>query len=374
MDFFASFAPYYYLVYWLIVMLFTVRYFRFLNRFSGYTAISQQYDYRPLVIFSIFFILFFGFRPLIFGNGLFGDTMNYYRTYTLIQDYGAFSMNGDTEASKDPLFYMLMFSCAQIMDAHLFFTICIFLYVALMFAGCRKLYSQHGALLMLFCYGAFEFYPFAVNGVRNGVACSIVIFALACLCKKEKLIAIVLSLAAIGFHKSAILPIITMFFTYYVSKPKYMYITWGIAVLISLTLGGYIDSLLSMMSYDQRLADNLQNNDAGDIVLEHRFRWDFLLYSSMPILLGWYTIFKRQLYDKTYLILLGTYIYANAFWVLAIRAIFSNRIAYLSWFIYPIVLAYPLLNFPVFKKQHSKKTAWILLAHFGFTTLLWLLE
>lgn len=373
MDFLAPFAPYYYFVYWLIVMLFTVRYFSFLNKCNGYAVINRKYDYKSLVIFSVFFILFFGLRPLVYGNGLFGDTMNYHRTYTLIQDFGVFNMQGDTEASKDPLFYFLMFSCAQIMDPHLFFTICMFLYVGLMFAGCRKIDPMHGALLMLFCYGSFEFYPFAVNGVRNGIACSFAIMVLACLCKKEKLLAIALSFAAIGFHKSAILPIMAMFFTYYVSKPKYMYIAWGIAVLISLTLGGYIDSLLSTMGYDQRLVNNLQNNDADGLVLEHRFRWDFLLYSSMPLLLGWYTIFKRKYCNKTYLLLLGTYIYANSFWVLAIRAIFSNRIAYLSWFLYPIVLAYPLLSFPVFKKQHSKKTAWILLAHLGLTTLLWLI-
>lgn len=374
MDFLAPLAPYYNFVYLFIVMLMTVNSYILLNRYHGYAVINRDYNYRPLVIFSIFFIFFFGLRPLIYGYGFFGDTMNYCRTYTIIQDFGGFNMQGDTEVKKDPLFYLLMYSCAQIMDPHLFFTICLFLYVVLMFVGCRKIDPQHGALLMLFCYGAFEFYPFAVNGIRNGIACSCAIMALACLCKKEKLLALALSFAAIGFHKSTILPIITMFFTYYVSKPKYMYIAWAIAILVSLTLGGYIDSLLSMMSYDQRLADNLQNNDADGLVLEHRFRWDFLLYSSMPIILGWYTIFKRQLYDKTYLILLGTYIYANSFWVLAIRAIFSNRIAYLSWFIYPIVLAYPLLNFPVFKKQHSKKTAFILLAQFGFTIILWLLE
>lgn len=180
MDFFASFAPYYYLVYWLIIMLFTVRYFRFLNRFSGYAVISRGYDYRPLVIFCIFFILFFGLRPLVYGNGIFGDTMNYYRTYTVLQDYGIFNISSDNEVNKDPLFYFLMFLCAQIMDAHLFFTICMFLYVGLMFAGCRKIDPMHGALLILFCFGAFEFYPFAVNGVRNGIACSFVIMALAC--------------------------------------------------------------------------------------------------------------------------------------------------------------------------------------------------
>ena len=370
MDFLASFIPYYFLFFLLMVMSLTIAYFNLLNKNDGYAILYRKYDYKPLIIFTVFFVLFFGLRPLTFGHGIFGDTMNYYRTYTLIQDFGVFNMFGDTEASNDPLFYMLMYSCAQIMDAHLFFVICLFLYVALMFAGCRKIDPPHGVLLMLFCYGAFEFYPYAVNGIRNGIACSFVIMALACLCKKEIKLAIALSFVAIGFHKSAILPIMTMCFSYYVNKPKYMYIAWGVAILISLAIGGYIDSLLSMMSYDQRLADNLQNNNADGVVMAHRFRWDFLLYSSMPLLLGWYTIFKRNYYNKTYLILLGTYIYANCFWILAIRAIFSNRIAYLSWFLYPIVLAYPLLNFPVFKNKHSKKAALILLAHFALTTIL----
>lgn len=370
MDFFASFAPYYYFVYLLIIMMFTVNHFSLLNRCHGYAVINQEYGYKSLVLLSVFFILFYGLRPLVSG---FGDTLNYYRTYVFIQDFGAFNMDGDTEASRDFLFYILMFSCAQIMDAHFFFTICIFLYVVLMFVGCRKIDHRHGALFMLFCYGAYEFYPFAVNGIRNGIACSFAILALACLCKKETLLAIAFSLTAIGFHKSAILPIITMFFTYYVSKPKYMYMAWLGAIVVSLAIGGYIDNLLSAITYDERLAQNLQDDDANGVIMEHRFRWDFLLYSSMPILLGWYTIFKRQFYNKTYLILLGTYIYANSFWVLAIRGMFSNRIAYLSWFIYPIVLAYPLFNFPVFKKKHTKKTAWILLSHFGFTMILWLL-
>ena len=374
MNFLAFFTPYYYFVYWLIVMLCTVRYFNFLNRCSGYAVINRRYNYRSLVILSIFFILFLGLRPLVYGNGVFGDTMNYHKTYTVLQDYGILNISIDNEVGKDPLFYFLMYSCAQIMDSPLFFTICMLLYVGLMFVGCRKIDPRHGALLMLFCYGAFEFYPFAVNGIRNGIACSFVIVALACLCKNEKLLAIVLSFVAIGFHKSTILPVAIMFFTYYINRPKCMYVVWALSIIVSLSIGGYIDSLLSMISYDQRLADNIQNNDAGGVVLEHRFRWDFLFYSSMPIILGWYIIFKRKIYNKTYLILLGTYIYANSFWVLAIRAIFSNRIAYLSWFLYPIVLSYPLLNFPVFKKQHSKKTAWILLAHFGFTTILWLLE
>ena len=199
--------------------------------------------------------------------------------------------------------------------------------------------GMHGATLMLFYIGAFSFYGYAVNGIRNGVACSFVILALAGVCKGERTWPIILSFIAIGCHKSTALPLAAMFFTYFVKNPKLMYATWFGAIALSLVFG----------------------------------RWDFLLYSAMPILLGWYAVFKRKVYNHTYLILLGTYIYANAFWVMVIRGLFSNRFAYLSWFIYPIVLAYPLLNLPVFKKNHSKKTAWILLAHFGFTTIMWML-
>lgn len=243
-----------------------------------------------------------------------------------------------------------------------------------MFLGCRKIDYRHGAILMLFCCGSFEFYPFAVSGIRNGIACSFVIMALAYLCKNKKKMALIFSIIAIGFHNSSLLPIVAMLFTYYVSKPKYMYIVWIGALLLSLTVGGYVENLLSSISYDERLTANIQGNEADGVIMEHRIRWDFLLYSSMPLLLGWYTIFKRNLYNKTYLILLGTYIYANSFWLLAIRAIFSNRIAYLSWFIFPIVLAYPLMNFPVFKHKHSGKTAWILLGNFGFTTIMWIIR
>ena len=156
-----------------------------------------------------------------------------------------------------------------------------------------------------------------------------------------------------------------------------MFFVWLGAIVFSLLFGETITHFISLISFDERLAEIAQKgedvaNEWG-VEMENRFRWDFLLYSSMPILLGAYTLFVRKVYNNTYLILLGTYIYANAFWVLVIRDLFSNRFASLSWYLYPIVLAYPLLNLPVFKKNHSQKTAWILMAHFGFTLIMWLL-
>ncbi len=230
---------------------------------------------------------------------------------------------------------------------------------------------------MLFCIGAMSFYGYAVNGIRNGVACSFVILALANVCKGARIWPIVLSFIAISCHKSTALPLACMFFTYFVRNPKLMYMVWLAAIVVSLAFGEALTSLLSLLNIDARLAEMGKTGDEvyedWGIELENRFRWDFMLYSAMPILLGAYTLFVRKIYNNTYLILLGTYIYANSFWVIVIRGLFSNRFAYLSWFIYPIVLAYPLLNLPVFKNNHSQKAAWILLAHLGFTIVLWIL-
>ncbi|SEA75178.1 EpsG family protein [Xylanibacter ruminicola] len=371
MEFLAPFSKYYYFVYWFVVMLMTVSRFNTINKYQRYAVIERAFNYQPLLLFSLFFIVFYGLRPVY--SGYFGDTGVYANTYWLLKNYGVFNMQGAVDIKSDWLFYTIQKFCAEIMDVHLWLMLMTCCYLIPMLWGCWQIDKKHGALLMLFCVGAFEFYSFGTNGVRNGIACSIMILAVASLCKKKIVLAAIFCLLSIGFHKSALLSAAALFFSFYVRKPKYMFIAWLGAIGVSLAIGGQIDAMLSSMSYDERLAGNLQSNEADGMILEHRFRWDFLLYSSMPILLAWYTIFKRKLYNNTYLLLLGTYMYANSFWVLAIRAIFSNRIAYLSWFIYPIVLAYPLMNFDVFKEKHSKKTALILLAHFGFTTILWLL-
>ncbi len=374
-----EFAPYYFFVYWFIVLLMTVSVFNRFQSKQNYAVIYTKDNYNSIVLFCTFFILFFGLRPV---SDLFGDTVMYNARYRVMQEYGLSSLyihqDGSVDASQsagsDWVFYSVMFLCSKVMSVNFFFLIVMYFYIIMMFWGCRRLDYKHGATLMLFCIGAFSFYGYSVNGLRNGVACSFLILALARFCKGDKFWPAILSFVAIGCHKSAALPVVCMLFAYFVKKPKYMYMAWVGSIILSLAIGGYLSNLLTLFGFDDRLAQNLQSGadvaDSWGFEIESRFRWDFLLYSFMPILLGWYVIFKRKVYNNTYLMLLGTYMYANAIWVVLIRTLFSNRFAYLSWFIYPIVLAYPLLNFPVFKSQHSKKTAWILLTHFALTTFL----
>jgi hypothetical protein len=62
---------------------------------------------------------------------------------------------------------------------------------------------------------------------------------------------------------------------------------------------------------------------------------------------------------------------ANTFWILVIRANFSNRFAYLSWFLMAIVIAYPLLKVK-FWDDHYKNVGRIFLAYYLFTYFMFL--
>ena len=75
---------------------------------------------------------------------------------------------------------------------------------------------------------------------------------------------------------------------------------------------------------------------------------------------------------RVFNVLATVYLLTNAFWVMVIKAAFSNRFAYLSWFIYPLVLAYAVIRLHLWEDQ-DKKAAWILLAHAAFTQIMWLM-
>ena len=209
-----EFAEYYYFVYWFVVLLMTLNKFSVIKRNSCYGVIRQQDNYGPILLFMLFYILFFGFRPI---TRHFGDTGIYASTYNYIQNFGILDpYSGDDGLGSDWLFNLLMFLSAPVMSVYYFFFICMVLYIIFMYAGCKKFDSRHGATLMLFCVGAFEFYTFSVNGVRNGIACSILILALAFLCQRKWPTTLILAFAAMGFHKSAALPVVAMFLTFFI--------------------------------------------------------------------------------------------------------------------------------------------------------------
>ena len=93
-------------------------------------------------------------------------------------------------------------------------------------------------------------------------------------------------------------------------------------------------------------------NSVGVALLKKGFRWDFVAYSLLPIVVGWYYIYVKKFKDGMYTHLYCTYIIANSVWLLVIGAFFTDRFAYLSWCLIPILLMLPLCRARLFEKQN----------------------
>ena len=63
----------------------------------------------------------------------------------------------------------------------------------------------------------------------------------------------------------------------------------------------------------------------------------------MPVIISYIWADIRARNDAFYRRLLCTYLATNAFWLLAMYAAFSNRFAYLSWFMMPWLIVYPFI-------------------------------
>lgn len=162
-----------------------------------------------------------------------------------------------------------------------------------------------------------------------------------------------------------IIPILAFLIASFFPNPKYFIFFWLLSIPISLVFGSSLQSLFATMFEDDR-SSYLTQEASNSVFSSTGFRWDFLIYSASAIFAGWYYIFKRGYSDKTYNIIYCTYLFANAFWIMIIKANFSNRFAYLSWFLMAIVIIYPLLKKYIMDNQY-KKIGLIALAYYAFT-------
>lgn len=314
------------------------------------------------LIITIIFALWIGLRP---QHSVFGDSYYYGYLFDMMK-VGRF-IEGPGGVN-DWLWNLFSYECSQIMDLSSYFTTVAIGYFVFTFLACRILVKNNVLAALLFMFGAFSFYSYGTNGIRNGLACSIALLAIALYSYRQKGIIITLLLAfiAVSIHKSTLLPLTSLLVSIYIVKSfKWAYSFWLLSIIISLISGNYLNTFFAGLGFDDRLS--YMTDQTPDKFSHTGFRWDFLIYSMMPIVLGYYVVIKRGIYNRTYLILLNTYTIANAFWVMIIRANFSNRFAYLSWFMFPIVLAYPLFQFDIWGNSQGKRISQIMLAHVGFT-------
>lgn len=355
-------AQFYSLVYLVAISIVSIFYFFVLAPMSNQTLLDKKKPVASGLILAIILTLYIGLRPV--SDFFFGDMWAYYIIY---RQYAA----GEAipEYTTDILFNWIQYKMALYFEVEYFFLLICAIYTLCIYFACRRFSEENSTILFLFAASAMGFFSYATNGIRNGAASSIFILALSFFygSKKDKIVFLLLSLAAFMFHSSILVPILAVIAAAVIKNPKLMFYVWAAALLLSLLFGDLVTDIIIGLGISDRLNDYIIGSSYLSETINMGFRWDFILYSALPISLGFYAIFIKKIYTRTYLLLLSVYTYANAFWLLIIRSSFSNRFAYLSWFIYSIVLAYPLLSLPLWKKNQGLITALFLLGHLAFT-------
>jgi hypothetical protein len=305
----------------------------------------------------LFVLLYMGLRPI---DGVFVDMVSYNWTFELVQ-------SGNRQPNyNDPVFSAFLVLCTSLMDAQGFFFVCAVIYVIPAYMACRKYFAQYWfyAFVMLVC--TMSFWSYGVNGIRNGLATSIFLFALS---REIKLHQWMWMALAVGFHKSMVLPTVAYALTLSYNNPRYYRLFWLACIPVSLVAGGAVAGFFAGLGFDDDRIAYLTTEADSEQFSRTGFRWDFLIYSAIPIFAGWYYTAIKKFDDVRYLQILNIYTFSNAIWILVIRANFSNRFAYLSWFMMALVLIYPLLKQKILAHQHIK-IGLMILANAAFTYIM----
>lgn len=304
-------------------------------------------------------IFYIGFRPI---SGYFVDM----GTYAYI--FNAYSSGYTGNFGQDQGFDWFMRNSSSFMNIDFFFLVVAFIYVYAHFWASKRFFSKYWYYAFLIFIASFSFWSYGTNGIRNGLAAALVLLAFSF--DKKKIIAIALAIVAVSFHKSMLLPVVAYFLTFINNDSKYYLLVWILCIPISLAAGGVFEIFFASLGFDdQRLGYLTDGNVNDDEFSSTGFRWDFLIYSATAVAAGFYFVILKKFNDVLYLRMFNVYLLSNAFWILVIRANFSNRFAYLSWFMMGLVIIYPFLK-GTFMKNQPKVLGWVLLVYFLFTFIL----
>ncbi len=350
-------AQYYSIVYFVIVTILTISVRK--QHSPQHIKSTQSSTEMGNVLWVIFFTLFIGLRPI--SGRYFVDMANYDDYYRALYDGVPFHF----QWNADNFIFDNLFAWwgAVRLGSRSLFIFMSAIYFGASYLGIRRIFPNHKLMAYTVFLGAFSTFSYATNGIKSGVATSLFIWALGYRDNLKKCLPLLL--LSFGFHHSMQMPICAFIVTLIFKKPKFYFSLWVMCLMCALLHITIFQTLFGSMSDEQGASYLMVTED--DWGGRTGFRFDFVLYSAMPVLIGYYTIFKKRIkVSVAYTQLLNLYLCTNAVWMLCMYANFTNRIAYLSWFLYPIVLIYPLLN-PLWGSGRDKALSKTIIYHIAFT-------
>ncbi len=232
----------------------------------------------------------------------------------------------------------------------------------------KNVNRNYSFIILLMVFSSFGFTAYGVNVIRAGFALSMLLIAITF--RKNVVVFIIFGLLAVLSHKSTSIPLVAFIVSHYVTRHKLFLAVWLFALLLSFLNIGAVSQFLqnNIFSFDDRSANYFDVKNA--LRYKTGFRTDFVIYSFIPIVVSYYYIYKLKIQDRLYTQLVNTYLLTNAIWLLVIRMAFTDRVAYLSWFLIPFLILYPILKY----KLPINQRLWVatsLAVSISFTTYMY---
>lgn len=217
----------------------------------------------------------------------------------------------------------------------------VFYCVAYFFVAKKFFPYQYAGYFVLCVVACMGFVAYGSNTIRAGFGIALLLEAF---CSDNRFVKILLAVASVGCHMSMLLPVVSYLFAVYILKrERWCEIGWVLFLIIT-SMTSVISDIMSVLgSFDAR-ADDFADTDGTHEIYNVGFRFDFLIYSVVPIIFTKYNLFHMVVESKVYSLVYRLYLLNNAAWLLMIRMQYTDRVAYLSWFLIPFLLLYPVLN------------------------------
>lgn len=324
------------------------------------------------VFLLTFMILFIGARPVSIVFADMGQYANFYlRQYAGNQFIFNFSLQNVIYDN-----FCMWCACHNVPSVA-FYTFIAIIYFSCIFLSCEKLFPNSPFETFLVYLAAFSTFSYATNGIKSGAAAAVFLVAVAY--RKKVVLSLLLALISYGFHHSMQMVVASYIIVLFIKNPKYYVVFWCVSFVLAIAHITVFQELFAGLA-DDKGADYLYVEDSDAIdelgqLIETKvkggyrtgLRLDFVLYSVIPIIVGWFMIKKFELESEMFFLLFNLYVLTNSIWLLCMYASYTNRIAYLSWFLYPFVLIYPFVKFDYKNKLQFTYYRSIVLGHLCFT-------
>lgn len=298
---------------------------------------------------TLFAIIFIAYRNPYSLH--FGDTRAYTWFFDRYAFYHGFEYHWDWDANNllfDNLFAYMAYNYESVSSFYLVIAV---IYFGGIWYACKRMFPKDSFAALMVFLGAFTTFAGATNGIKNGAAASLFLIALALNDSRDKMsnfFCYVFIVLCIGFHHAMRVPVAAFVICKFINKSQIYTVFWIACLIMAAFHITFFQDLFVDIGEDigdDKIVGYLGNESTQTSSSGiSGFRYDFVLYSVVPIIVGWIAVYAKKIDSERFKFLLNVYTLTNAVWLLCMYGWFTNRIAALSWMMYPIVLIYPFLK------------------------------